>query len=167
MNVAFSRPNNNPYALTYNPGWRNQLNFSWSQNNNDHSRSNHFQHPNHNHNPSYHQPNYHPNHNHQSIFFNYQPNFSNHAPQPSFQSPPLEKRMTDFEKTMERYMRNQESLIQTLQNYNAQAITRLEVQIGQLPNSQNKRPKGTLPSQPLTNPQNSNQVNLAEDQQFN
>ena len=44
---------------------------------------------------------------------------------------------------------------------------RLEVQIGQLANSQNERPKGVLPSQPLTNPRNSNQVNLAEDQQFN
>jgi len=69
-----------------------------------------------------------------------------------FSNPLIEKRMTDFEKTMERYMRNQESLVQILQNNNAQAITRLEVQIGQLDNSQNERPKGTLPSQPLTNP---------------
>ena len=75
--------------------------------------------------------------------------------------------MTDFEKTMERYMRSQESLIQTLHNNNAQAITKLKVQINQLANLQNEKPKGTLPSQPLTNPQNSNQVNLAEDQQFN
>ena len=30
MNAAFSRPNNNPYAPTYNPGWRNHPNFSWS-----------------------------------------------------------------------------------------------------------------------------------------
>jgi len=75
---------------------------------------------------------------------NYQPNFPNHAPQSSFQSLPLEKKIIDFEKTMERYMRDQESLIQTLQNNIAQAITRLEVQIGQLANSQNERPKGTL-----------------------
>jgi len=46
-----------------------------------------------------------------------------------FQNRPLEKRMTDFEKTMERYMRNQESFIQTLQNNNAQAIIRLDVQM--------------------------------------
>ena len=72
--------------------------------------------------------------------------------------------MTDFEKTMERYMRNQESLIQTLQN--AQAIMRLEVQMSQLANSQSERPKGTLPSQPLANSRNSNQVHLAGDQQF-
>ena len=64
-------------------------------------------------------------------------------------------------------MRNQEFHIQTLQNNNSQAITRLEVQIGQLANSKNERPKGILPSQLLTNSQNSKQVNLAEDQQFN
>ena len=27
MNAAFSRPNNDPYAPTYNPDWRNHLNF--------------------------------------------------------------------------------------------------------------------------------------------
>ena len=32
MNVAFARPNNNPYSKTYSPGWMNHLNFSWSQN---------------------------------------------------------------------------------------------------------------------------------------
>ena len=71
--------------------------------------------------------------------------------------------MTNFEKTIEMYMRNQESLIQTLQNNNAQDITRLEVQIGQLVNSQNEKPKGTLPSQPLTNPRDFTQVHLVED----
>ena len=65
---------------------------------------------------------------------------------------------------MKRYMKNQESLIQTLQNSYTQAITRLEVQISQLANSQNERLKGTLPSQPVTNPRNSYQVHLAEDQ---
>ena len=25
---------NNPYSNTYNPGWRNHLNFSWNNNNN-------------------------------------------------------------------------------------------------------------------------------------
>ena len=75
--------------------------------------------------------------------------------------------MTDFEKIMERYIRNQESLIQIIQNNNAQTITRLEVQMSQLTNSQSERPKDTLPSQPLVNPRSSTQVHLAEDQQFN
>ena len=74
--------------------------------------------------------------------------------------------MTGFEKTIERYMRNQESLIQTMQNKNEQAITRLEVQMSQLANSQSERPNGTLPSQPLANPRNSTQIHLPEDQQF-
>ena len=72
--------------------------------------------------------------------------------------------MPDFEKNMERFMKNQESLIQTMQNNHTQGITRLEIQMSQLANSQSERPKGTLPSQPLTNPRNSNQVHLAEDQ---
>ena len=31
MNAAFTRPNFNPYSMTYISGWRNHLNFSWSQ----------------------------------------------------------------------------------------------------------------------------------------
>ena len=72
--------------------------------------------------------------------------------------------MTDFEKTMERHMRNQESLIQTLQYDNAQTITRLEVQMSQLANSQSERPKSKLSSQPVIIPRNFSQVHHAEDQ---
>jgi hypothetical protein len=32
---SFQRPNNNPYSLTYNPGWRNHPNFSWKSGNNN------------------------------------------------------------------------------------------------------------------------------------
>jgi len=48
--------------------------------------------------------------------FHYQHKFSHKASQSSFQSPQLEKRLIDFEKNMERFMKNQESLIQTVQN---------------------------------------------------
>ena len=131
----FQGRNNDPYVPKYNPGWRNHPNFSWSQHNNDHSRSNHASHFHHANNSSNHQPNYHhKSFNHQSNSSNYQQNFPNHAPQSFFQSPPLDKRMTDFEKTTKRHMRNQESPIQTLQNNNAQAIIRLEVQMSQLAN---------------------------------
>ena len=75
--------------------------------------------------------------------------------------------MTDFEKTMKKHMRNQESLIQTMQNNNTQAIIRLEAQMSQLANSHSERPKSTLPSQPVTIPGNSSQVHQVEDQQFN
>ena len=39
--------------------------------------------------------------------------------------------------------------------------------MSQLTNSQNERLKGSLPSQPVTNPKNSYQAHLAEDQQLN
>jgi hypothetical protein len=29
VNAAFSKPVNDPYSHSYNPGWRNHLNFSW------------------------------------------------------------------------------------------------------------------------------------------
>eukprot|EP00258_Populus_trichocarpa_P031979 XP_024447998.1 uncharacterized protein LOC112325536 [Populus trichocarpa] len=32
---SFQRPNHNPYSQTYNPGWRNHLNFSWKSDNNN------------------------------------------------------------------------------------------------------------------------------------
>jgi len=34
-NATLSRPTNNPYSSTYNPGWRNHPNFSWAQKTND------------------------------------------------------------------------------------------------------------------------------------
>ena len=67
--------------------------------------------------------------------------------------------MTDFEKNMKRYTKNQEYFIKTIQ--------RLEVQMSQLANPQNERVKGTLPSQPVTNPRNFQQAYLAEDQSLN
>jgi hypothetical protein len=32
---SFQRPSHNPYSQTYNPGWRNHLNFSWKSGNNN------------------------------------------------------------------------------------------------------------------------------------
>jgi hypothetical protein len=32
---SFQRPSHNPYSQTYNPGWRNQPNFSWKSDNNN------------------------------------------------------------------------------------------------------------------------------------
>jgi len=67
--------------------------------------------------------------------------------------------MTDFERNMERYMKNQDSLMKTIQ--------RLEVQMSQLATPQNERQKGTLPSKPIMNPRNSQQAHLTEDQSLN
>jgi len=30
VNMAYERPKNDPYAPTFDPGWRNHPNFSWS-----------------------------------------------------------------------------------------------------------------------------------------
>ena len=51
------------------------------------------------------------------------------SPPSSFQNPQLERRMTDFERNIERYMKNQDSLMQTKQ--------RLEGQMSQLANPHN------------------------------
>ena len=67
--------------------------------------------------------------------------------------------MTDFERNMKRYKKNQDSLMQTIQ--------RLEVQMSQLATPQNERQKGTFPSQPITNPRNTQHAHLAEDQSLN
>jgi len=159
INAAFSRPNNDPYAPAYNPSWRNHPNFSWSQHNNDHPQSKHASHSHHSNNSSNYQSNF-PNYpqNSPNNFSNYQQNFPNQAPPSSFQNPQLERRMTDFERNMNRYMKNQDSLMQTIQ--------RLEVQMSQSDNPQNERKKGTL-SQPIMNPRNSQQAHLAEDQSLN
>ena len=79
----------------------------------------------------------------------------------------LRRKWLIFEKNMKRYMKNQESLMQTIQNSHTQAITRLEIQMSQPTNLQNERLKGSLPSQPVMNPRNSQQAYLAEDQPLN
>jgi len=48
-----------------------------------------------------------------------------------------------------------------------QIIQRIEVQMSQLSNPQNESQKGTLPSQPIMNPKNSQQAHLDEDQSLN
>ena len=44
-----------------------------------------------------------------------------------------------------------------------QAISRLKVQMSLLAGSLSEKPKGTLPSQSITNPRNSSQAHLAQD----
>ena len=99
MNAAFARPNNNPYSPTYNPGWKNHLNFLWSQNTNDQPRpnfSNNFQ-------PSH-----------------YQQNVPNQVPPPSFQNSQVDTRFSNMERMMDTFNKTHETLIQ--------AMTRLENQ---------------------------------------
>ena len=75
MNAAYTRPNYNPYSKTYNPGWRNHPNISWSRSGHDQPRpSFSHQYPAQSHQPSFHQspPNF------QSNFqYNFQPTYCN------------------------------------------------------------------------------------------
>jgi len=48
-----------------------------------------------------------------------------------------------------------------------QTIQRLELQMSKLATLQKERQKGTLPSQPITNPRNSQLAHLTEDQSLN
>ena len=52
-------------------------------------------------------------------------------------------------------------------NSHIQAMTRLEVQMSQLANSLNERPKRALPSLPFHNPKNTNPVHMVQDLQIN
>ena len=102
MNATFTRPANNLYSSTYNPGLRNHPNFLWGLNNNDQTRpkfSNNFQ---------------------QSP---YQQNFLNQSPPPSFQNSHMEKRLSNMERKVDTLLKSQETL--------AQVMTRIEMQLSQ------------------------------------
>ena len=71
--------------------------------------------------------------------------------------------MEAFMKSQATFMQNQG---QTLNNY-SQAISGLEIQMNQLASSLSERPKGTLPSQALVNPKNSNQAYEIQDPSIN
>jgi len=68
--------------------------------------------------------------------------------------------MEAFMKSQAAFMQNQG---QTLSSH-SQAISRMEMQMSQLASSLNERPKGTLPSQPL---KNSNQTYEIQDPSIN
>ena len=131
MNATYTRPNYNPYSKTYNPGWRNHPNFSWSQSGPEQPRQ-----------PFPHQ---YPTQSHQSSFHQNPPNFQSnfqHNFQPTYQQQQSQnhpdKKLSDLERMIETLSKTQASMMNT----HNQAINRLEVQIGQLANSLNERQKG-------------------------
>jgi len=142
MNVAYTRPNYNPYSKTYNPEWSNHPNFSSSQYGPEQPRQK----------------------------FSYQFAAQTHHPISNWLTntifSPLTnsnkiiqiKKITDLERALKTLSKTQASM---MNNYN-QAINRLEVQISQLASSLNERQKGTLSSQPFPNLKNSFLVNEAE-----
>ena len=82
----------------------------------------------------------------------------------------MEIKISKLKESMEAFMKSQAAFLQnqgqTLNNH-SQAISRLKMQMSQLASSLSERPKGTLPSQPLVNPKNSNQAYEIKDPQIN
>jgi len=82
----------------------------------------------------------------------------------------MKKKFSKLEESMEAFMKSQIAFMQnqgqTLNNH-SQAISRLEIQMSQLASSLSKRPKGTLPSQPLVNLKTSNQAYEIQDLSIN
>ena len=136
VNTAYQRPINDPYAPTYNPGWRNHLNFSRSQcfNSGSHVLN--------------------------------QPYLrTNQAPTNPLRFG-QEKRLNTLEKGLEVLLKSTSEITSTLNNFmqtigqllntNTQAIAHLEMWLGQLATVVSEREKGRLPSQSETNPKNQN-----------
>jgi hypothetical protein len=139
VNAAFSRPVNDPYSNSYNPGWRNQPNFLWRAqapgnlgpslglHNQAHSLP-----PNHSYNQS----------------FNYRPPQSQYQSAPPLPPPP---RNFAFEEKVLTTLGNLEANTQML-NSHSPLIAKLKGQVGQLANALNQRREGKLPSQLVANP---------------
>ena len=150
VNAMFRNPRNDPFAPTYNPGWKNHPNFSWTQGQTCQAPQPSFQRSNHSSYPS-----------------------QSQSPYPNQIQAPLnppgfndsDKRLNSLEKSIEALLKSQTNLTQSQQtfmqtmtqdrqllNSNAQAISKLEVQMSQLANTICEREKNRFPSQPEVNP---------------
>ena len=117
MSAAFTRPANNPYSPTYNPGWRNHPNFSWGPSNNDQTRpkfSNNFQNP------------------------PYQQNFPSQNPPHSFQNSQMETRLSNMERKVDTLVKSHDKL--------AQVLTKIEIQLNQQEQQKETLPSQPLPN---------------------
>ncbi|XP_060673095.1 uncharacterized protein LOC132803722 [Ziziphus jujuba] len=138
----FQKQQNNPYSNTYNPGWRNHPNFSWSNNNQQGSnqgQSGGFQ------KQQFQSPFY------QKPQLAHQNQNSSQA-QTQFSS--LQQSLQELSNSTNSFMqRTEQQLTNHSQMFNNQmaAIKSLENQIGQLA-TQFQRSQGTLPSQTEKNP---------------
>ncbi|GFY81028.1 hypothetical protein Acr_01g0008370 [Actinidia rufa] len=138
---GYSRPINDPFSNTYNPGWRNHPNFSWKQP----DQGNFAQGPK-------------PNFPIGQIPPAYRPNIPPGYQQPT---PPPPQRNTDFEEKVLRALQNFEVTNQTtsqLLSSHTQSIAKLETQMGQLANALSRRDEGKLPSQSVANPKGQYEV---------
>jgi hypothetical protein len=142
---SFQKLSSGPYFETYNPGWRNHPNFSWKQN----------------------QPT-----TNQGGAPHYPPGFSSYqnqgrSAQPvssSYQAPTQAPASStqSLEETMREFMKMTGQSISDVRQstmVNTQAISKLEMQMGQSANHLGERDKGKLPSQAVNNPKACNNGN--------
>ncbi|XP_054813362.1 uncharacterized protein LOC129314007 [Prosopis cineraria] len=122
----FQNPHNNPYSQTYNSGWRNHPNFSWSQGNSSNQPSSSNVKPLHP--PGFQAP-----------------------PKPM----PVKEEESRMEKMLAQILSNQESArVETKATLTLHdtAIKNLEVQMGQLASQMNAMSRSNLPSDTIPNP---------------
>ena len=148
VNAIFQNPRNDPFAPTYNHGWKNHPNFSWTQGQTCQAPQPSFQRP---------------------IPSSYPSQGQNPYPIQTPLNPPgfheSDKRLNSLEKSIEALVKSQTNLTQSQQtfmqtmtqdrqilNSNVQAISKLEVQMSQLANTLCEREKNKFPSQPEVNP---------------
>jgi uncharacterized coiled-coil protein SlyX len=149
VNAAFSRPGNDPYSNTYNPGWRNHPNFSWKGQNAENSTSG----P-HNQAQSNRQP-----YNSSST---YRPPHKQYQAAPPQRAESTDERILNLLGEMNGRMGEMNGRVGELTgkfdemshtvNSHSQSIAKLETQMGQMANTLNRREEGKLPSQPVINP---------------
>ncbi|CAL9025911.1 unnamed protein product [Prunus brigantina] len=126
-------PKNNPYSNTYNPGWKDHPNFSWSNSQNVL-------------NPQGQQKNFQQGSNYHTSSQVAQPNTD-------------QKKNNNLEGAILQFLTAQQQTnaltsqnIQKLEATTSQAIQRLEAQVGQLAKELSERKKGEFPSQTIPNP---------------
>jgi hypothetical protein len=135
---SFQKSSSGPYSKTYNPGWRNHPNFSWKQNQ-----------PTTNQRGAPHYP----------LGFSSYQNQGRSAPSASssYQAPTQAPASSTqlLEETMREFMKMTSQSISDVRQsimVNTQAISKLEMQMGQLANHLGERDKGKLLSQVVNNP---------------
>ncbi|CAL1400002.1 unnamed protein product [Linum trigynum] len=164
--IANARGNHNPYSNTYNPGWQNHPNFTWSSPSN--SRPPGFQGPTENYQPRppfiLQRPQF------QASNFQQQP-FQTQCGQGFQQQHPdkfakLEDLVTTFVSTSSQKFEKIEQFMDRATNFfpsvevglrsHQASLQNLEIQIGILSGILTKRPRGALPFQTIANPKDQN-----------
>jgi hypothetical protein len=138
----FRKQSSGPYSESYNPGWRNHPNFSWKQNQPTNQGG------------APHAQNQYPS----GFPLTYQNHGRSAQPASSSYQAPTQAPASStqsLEDTMREFMKMTGQSINDVRNstmVNTQAISKLEMQVGQLANHLGERDKGKLPSQPVNNP---------------